>query len=68
AYFLNENGVYNVLGNVSEMLHDVPDQAIGANWNTPSMDATLEHMLEYKGASPMVGFRPVLVLPTGMDN
>ncbi|MEM7514426.1 MAG: M56 family metallopeptidase, partial [Bacteroidota bacterium] len=27
AYFLNENGVYNVLGNVSEMLHDVPDQA-----------------------------------------
>ena len=63
TYLPNINGVYNLVGNVSEMLMDFPRKAIGGNWTSKVEEATLESMMEFSNPSPLVGVRLVLVVP-----
>lgn len=57
-----DNGLYNMIGNVAEML-DQPGMAIGGSWRSPGFDVRVESIMTYEGPSPEVGFRPVLILP-----
>lgn len=58
SYWPNEFGIYNLNGNVSEM---VADKAIvvGGDWRSPGYDIRNESFRAYKGSSVTVGFRVV---------
>jgi len=58
AYWPNEYKLYNLNGNVSELLSD-SDQVIGGSWYDGGYDISNRSTKEYKGPSPMVGFRVV---------
>src|SRR5690554_6073753 len=61
SYWPNEFGLYNLNGNVSEMLAD-KNEVIGGSWYDGGYDIRNRSTKEYKGASPMVGFRVVATL------
>ena len=63
TYLPNENGLYNLIGNVSEMLIDHPRKAIGGNWTSTVEEATIKHTMDFLSPSPLVGMRLVLVVP-----
>lgn len=60
SYFPNNYGLYNMSGNVSEMLQE-KGQTKGGNWNSMSYYLRIDAEDEFKGnqteASPFVGFR-----------
>ncbi len=62
SYFPNDFGLYNMSGNVSEMLAD-GDVAIGGNWMSTAADATISSTIPME-QSPFVGFRPVMTYKT----
>ena len=64
SYWPNEFGIYNLNGNVSEM---VADKAIvvGGDWRSPGYDIRNESFRAYKGSSVTVGFR---VIATYVEN
>lgn len=59
SYSPNEWGLYNLSGNVSEMIADGP-VALGGNWNSPGYDVRCESAIPFNDANPYVGFRPVM--------
>lgn len=61
AYSENEFGLYNICGNVAEMIAD-EGKALGGSWNDTGYDVRVESMSEYSVSSPYVGFRPVMVI------
>ena len=56
SYWPNDYGLYNVIGNVSEMLQ-VKGIARGGNWDMAPEDAVLTSEQTYSGADPRIGFR-----------
>ena len=58
SYWPNEFGLYNMNGNVSEMISDGP-YAVGGDWWSPGYDIRNESMKEFTEADPRVGFRVV---------
>lgn len=58
AYWPNEFGLYNLNGNVSEMLSE-SDEAIGGSWYDGGHDIGNRSTRKYEGPSPMIGFRIV---------
>ncbi len=58
SYWPNEFGLYNMNGNVGEILAD-KDEVIGGDWASPGYDIRIESIKKYVGASPTVGFRIV---------
>ncbi|MCH8330790.1 MAG: SUMF1/EgtB/PvdO family nonheme iron enzyme [Bacteroidetes bacterium] len=56
AYWPNENGLYCVVGNVSEMI-SVKNKARGGNWDVVPEEAILSSVQHYDGPDPRVGFR-----------
>ena len=57
----NTFGLYNTCGNVAEMIAE-KGVAVGGNFNSPGYDVRVESVENYLDASPLVGFRPVMVI------
>ncbi|PKR80787.1 hypothetical protein CW751_08435 [Brumimicrobium salinarum] len=58
SYYPNEFDVYNMNGNVAELLAD-PNEVIGGSWYDPGFDIKNRSVKKYSGASATVGFRIV---------
>ena len=58
SYNPNEFGIYNMNGNVSELVSD-KNIAVGGDWRSPGYDIRINSAKLYKGASVTVGFRVV---------
>ena len=58
SYWPNDFGVYNMNGNVSEMISD-KKLVVGGDWRSPGYDIRNESARAYKGSSTTVGFRVV---------
>lgn len=52
-------GLYNMNGNVAEMVTD-STIAVGGCWNSPGYDVRNESVMKFDGPSVYVGFRPVV--------
>lgn len=59
SYYPNEFKLYNLNGNVAEMVSDGPI-AVGGSWYSPGYDVRNQSIMPFKEASPFVGFRPVM--------
>jgi len=58
SYWPNDFGIYNMNGNVSEMISD-KKLVVGGDWRSPGYDIRNESARAYKGSSVTVGFRIV---------
>lgn len=56
AYFPNEIGLYDVVGNVAEMTQE-KGKACGGSWNHTPEESTIKSINSYEGPGPEVGFR-----------
>lgn len=56
TYFPNDYGLYNISGNVAEMI-DIQGKSKGGSWNDIPLYGQLKTVGEYKEPSPAVGFR-----------
>lgn len=61
AYFPNSIGLYNMNGNAAEMI-DQKGIAVGGSWASPDTDVKNSSMMKYDGPSPMIGFRPIVLM------
>lgn len=61
SYAPNDFGLYNMNGNVAEMLFE-KGIASGGSWNSPGYDIRNESIMSYEKSSPMVGFRPIVIV------
>lgn len=59
SYYPNDFGLYNMNGNVAEMVSD-GDFAVGGSWNSPGYDIRNESMAPFTGSNPLTGFRVVV--------
>lgn len=59
SFWPNEFGLYNLNGNVSEMVNE-SGIAVGGNWNSPGYDVRNQSMEAFTESSTKVGFRPVM--------
>lgn len=59
SYFPNRYGLYNMNGNVAEMLA-TGDQAAGGSWRSPGHDIRNESVMPSTDPSPEIGFRVVV--------
>jgi formylglycine-generating enzyme required for sulfatase activity len=59
AYWPNSFGLYNVSGNVAELIGD-KDMALGGSWVSPGYDIRVDSAKTVKEAKSTVGFRVVL--------
>ncbi len=58
SFWPNEFDIYNMNGNVAELLAD-SDEVIGGSWFDAGYDIRNRSLKKYSGSSPMVGFRVV---------
>jgi formylglycine-generating enzyme required for sulfatase activity len=58
SYFPNDFGLYNMSGNIAEMISD-QDIAMGGSWKSTGYDIRIQSEMAYQDFSPEVGFRPV---------
>jgi formylglycine-generating enzyme required for sulfatase activity len=58
SYWPNEFGIYNISGNVSEMIAD-ENVVLGGDWRSPGYNVRITSSKPYTGAGPEVGFRVV---------
>jgi len=61
SYSRNDYGLYNMCGNVAEMI-EKEGVAMGGSWNSTGYDVRVVSEYEYETPTPFVGFRPVRVL------
>lgn len=61
SYYANEFDIYNMNGNVAELLAD-KDEVIGGSWYDTGYDIRNQSTRKYTGASPKVGFRVVATI------
>lgn len=59
SYIPNDFGLYNMSGNVAEMVLD-PNIAKGGSWNSTGYDVRIASEYTYDEANPYVGFRPLV--------
>jgi sulfatase modifying factor 1 len=60
SYSPNDFGLYNMSGNVAEMV-DKEDIAVGGSWYSPGYDVRIQSTQKFEKANPYTGFRPVLI-------
>lgn len=56
SYWPNANGLYNMSGNVAEMVSDA-DYVVGGSWADFGYDVRIDSYQAYEGPAPTVGFR-----------
>lgn len=56
AYFPNDIGLYDVVGNVAEMTNE-KGKACGGSWNHPPEESTIRSINAYDGPDAAIGFR-----------
>ncbi|WP_421871823.1 formylglycine-generating enzyme family protein [Marinoscillum sp.] len=56
TYFSNDMGLYDVIGNVAEMI-DQPGKAMGGSWGHIPEESTITSINQYDTSDPKVGFR-----------
>lgn len=56
TYFSNDMGLFDVIGNVAEMI-DEPGIAMGGSWNHPPEESTITSAYAYDSHNMSVGFR-----------
>ncbi len=56
AYFPNDIGLYDVVGNVAEMINE-KGKACGGSWNHPPAESTIRSVSTYTNPDAAVGFR-----------
>lgn len=61
SYYPNTFGIYNMCGNVAEMIGDY-GTAMGGSWNDSGYDVRVESEQKYQNPNPYIGFRPVMTL------
>lgn len=66
SYWPNEFGLFNLNGNVSEMVAE-EGIAVGGNWNSPGYDVRNQSTEVFTTASSKVGFRPVMTFVESAD-
>jgi sulfatase modifying factor 1 len=54
-------GIYDMCGNVAEMVAE-KGMAVGGSFDSPGYDVRVESKEEYQDASPLIGFRPVMII------
>jgi len=59
SYEPNDYGLYNMSGNVSELVAK-EDISMGGHWNSVGYDIRVVSEERFEKANPFVGFRPVL--------
>jgi sulfatase modifying factor 1 len=62
SYSPNNFGLYNMNGNVAEMIAKSDNIAVGGSWNSTGYDVNNYSIMTYKISSSMVGFRPVVIV------
>ncbi|MEI8201577.1 MAG: hypothetical protein WCH34_01100 [Bacteroidota bacterium] len=55
---LSTSGIYNMCGNVAEMVAE-KGIAVGGSWKDTGYDVRIESTINYSEPSPSIGFRPV---------
>lgn len=61
SYLPNKYGIYNMSGNVAEMVSD-KNYVLGGSWNSTADKIKIGVSESMTGPSPTVGFRPVMVV------
>ncbi|MEP3387704.1 MAG: SUMF1/EgtB/PvdO family nonheme iron enzyme [Reichenbachiella sp.] len=56
TYFSNDMGLFDVIGNVAEMINE-PGKAMGGSWDHPANQSTITSVIQYDHPEPTVGFR-----------
>jgi hypothetical protein len=56
AYFPNNMGLYDVVGNVAEMI-DEKGKACGGSWNDSPSESTIQSIKTYRHSDASIGFR-----------
>lgn len=56
TYFPNKMGLFDVSGNVAEMINE-EGKAMGGSWNHPAEECTIKSINPYDGSDVSVGFR-----------
>lgn len=56
SYFPNDIGLYDVVGNVAEMINE-KGKACGGSWNHPPAESTIRSLNTYTNPDAAVGFR-----------
>ncbi|QNL21474.1 SUMF1/EgtB/PvdO family nonheme iron enzyme [Hyphobacterium sp. CCMP332] len=56
TYFSNDMGLYDVIGNIAEMI-DEKGKAMGGSWDHPPHESTVRSVMQYEASDPRVGFR-----------
>lgn len=59
SYWPNEFGLYNMCGNVAELVAK-EDVAVGGSWRSPGYDIRIQSKAKFEKPNPFTGFRPVL--------
>ena len=59
SYWPNEYGLYNMAGNVAELVAD-ENTAMGGHWRSTGYDIRVTSQTDFEKANPFVGFRPVM--------
>jgi formylglycine-generating enzyme required for sulfatase activity len=60
SYFETTYGLYNMNGNVAELVSDA-DKAMGGSWNSVGYDVRNESFVTFQKPTSTVGFRPVII-------
>lgn len=60
SFFPNDYELFNMSGNVAEMIND-EGLAMGGSWNSTGYDIRISSEYKYEKPTPYVGFRPVVV-------
>jgi len=69
AFSPNDFGIYNLNGNVAEMI-DKPGIAVGGSWRSPGYDIRNESVIGYEKSDPTIGFRVMaeVIWPENIKN
>lgn len=61
SYEANSIGLYNMNGNVAEMISE-KGIAVGGSWASKDSEVKNESTMSYQAPSPLIGFRPLVVV------
>ena len=61
-YTANNFGIFDMCGNIAEMI-DTPTKTKGGSWNSYEVFSRIDSSEQWNGkSSPMVGFRPIMIV------